>query len=123
MAIKAREAAAAAGQLLQEARDELTATEIVLAKLETEVAELQKMIEECQSGDVSSDDILSADSAVTGTVDMKDLETGGGSDLLAKYTLPIPSWSQPLASTFKAPCSCLTSPKPCFQLNLDAAIG
>lgn len=76
MAIKAREAATAAAKLLQEARDELTATEIVLAKLETEVAELQKMIEECKSGDVASDEILSADSAVTGTVDMKDLETG-----------------------------------------------
>ena len=77
MAIKAREAAAAAAQLLQEARDELTATEIVLAKLETEVTELQKMIEECKTGDVSSDDILGVDSAVTGTIDMKDLETGG----------------------------------------------
>ena len=77
MAIKAREAAAAAAKLLQEARDELTATEIVLAKLETEVTELQKMIDECKTGDVASNDILSAESGVTGTVDMKDLETGG----------------------------------------------
>ncbi len=75
MAIKAREAGAAAAKLIQESRDELMATEIVLAKLQAEVAELQKMIEECKSGEVSADG-LGTDSIVTGTVDMKDLETG-----------------------------------------------
>lgn len=77
MAIKAREAGTAASQLLQEARDELTATEIVLAKLEGEIGELQKMLEECTSGEVISE-VLSTDLAVTGTVDLKDLEKGTG---------------------------------------------
>lgn len=75
MAIKAKEAGTAAGKLVEEARDELKATEIVLSKLDIEIGELMSMIEECKSGDVNADN-LAGDSAATGTVDMKDLETG-----------------------------------------------
>lgn len=75
MAIKAKEACVSAGKLLEEAKDELKATEIVQGKLETELSELHKMIAECKSGEASAES-LSLDSAITGTIDMKDLETG-----------------------------------------------
>ena len=74
MAIRAKEAGSAAAKLLEETRDELQATQIVHAKLETEIAELLKMIEECKSGDVDSDALT--DPTITQTVDMKDLESG-----------------------------------------------
>lgn len=73
MAIKAREAGLAAGKLLEEAKDELKATEIVRTKMDAEIGELVKMIEECKEGDSGG---LSGNALATGTIDMKDLETG-----------------------------------------------